>query len=114
MAAAGAEARVTVFLGTWCSDSRRELSRWWRALDENMGIVGFEVRYVGIDRDKREPAELLVGAEIERVPTFVVRRAGAEVGRVVEESPHGIERDLLALLDGSVEGVISISSTDDP
>ncbi len=41
------------------------------------------------------------------MPTFVVLRDGREVGRIVEESPHGVERDLLALLDGSARGVVS-------
>jgi hypothetical protein len=41
------------------------------------------------------------------VPTFIVRRGGHEVGRVVEEAPHGIETDLLALLTGEAGGVLS-------
>src|SRR3984893_9310546 len=30
-------AEVLVFLGTWCSDSKREVARLWRALDDARG-----------------------------------------------------------------------------
>ena len=108
MAAAGsAESRVTVYLGTWCSDSRRELSRFWRAVDEAGGEVVFELAYVGVNRDKDQPADRLDGLGLEYVPTFVVEVAGAETGRIVEESPNGIEYDLAALLRGEVAGLVT-------
>ncbi len=106
LAAVPPGAEVTVFLGTWCSDSRREVPRLWRALDQVGGMVPFEVTYVAVDREKTEPADLLAGQGIEYVPTFVVRRDGHEVGRVVEEAPDGIEADLLALLTGAKTGVL--------
>jgi len=104
-------AEVTVYFGTWCSDSRRELARLWRAFDEVGAGFGaelpFAIEYVAVDRDKRQPAERLAGVDVEYVPTFVVRRDGREVGRMVEVSPHGIEADLLALLSGEAAGVVS-------
>lgn len=107
LAAAPAGAEVTVYLGTWCGDSKRELARFWRAVDQAGGAVPFQVRYVGVDRDKKEPADLLAGIGLEYVPTFVVRRDGREVGRIVEESPHGVEKDLLSLVDGSAQGLVT-------
>ena len=108
MASAGsADSRVTVYLGTWCSDSRRELGRFWRAVDEAGGEVAFELAYVGIRRDKERRDPGLDGVGLLRVPTFVVEMAGAEVGRVVEESPNGIENDLLALLSGEATGMVT-------
>ena len=100
-------AELTVYLGTWCEDSQREIARFWRALDETGGMVPFTIEYVAVDRDKLEPANLLCDADLEYVPTFVVTRDGREVGRVVEESPEGIEIHLLALLTGEAEGVVS-------
>ena len=98
---------MTVYLGTWCSDSRRELSRFWRAIDEAGGEVAFELAYVGVSRDKDEPAEALAGLGLEYVPTFVVEIDGVEVGRIVEESPNGIEHDLAALLRGETSGLVT-------
>lgn len=100
-------AEVTVVLGTWCSDSGREVPRFWRALDQVGGLVPFEIEYLAVDREKEEPAELLDGLDLEYVPTFVVRRDGREVGRIVESAPGGIEVDLLALLTGEASGVLT-------
>ena len=107
LAAVSPGAEVTVYLGTWCGDSKRELPRLWRALDETGGAAPVAFRYVAVGRDKKEPVALTEGADLRYVPTFVVERDGREVGRIVEESPHGVERDLLALLDGSARGVVS-------
>lgn len=100
-------AEVTIFLGTWCGDSRREVPRLWRALDETGGAVPFQIRYVGVDREKKQPAELVTGSDVHYVPTFIVSRGGREVGRIVESSPRGVERDLLALLKGEEKGLVT-------
>jgi thiol-disulfide isomerase/thioredoxin len=107
LAAVEPGAEVTVFLGTWCGDSRREVPRLWKALDETGGAVPFQVRYVGVDRAKKEPAAAVAENGIRYLPTFVVRRNGREVGRIVETSPNGVEKDLLALLTGKAQGVLA-------
>jgi hypothetical protein len=100
-------AEVTIFLGTWCGDSRREVPRFWRGLDEAGGTVPFKVAYVTVDRQKKEPAGLVTESGVQYLPTFIVRRDGREVGRIVETAPNGIEHDLLALLTGKAHGVIA-------
>jgi hypothetical protein len=101
-------ATVTIYLGTWCGDSRREVSRFFRTLDEMGGTLPAAVELIGVDEAKKEPAELLAGADVRYVPTIIVRRGGKEVGRIVESSPHGIEVDLLDLLTGRATGVLSL------
>lgn len=100
-------AEVMIVLGTWCSDSAREVPRFWRALDQVGGMVPFEVVYEAVDREKNRPKDLTESLDLQYVPTFIVRRDGHEVGRIVEEAPHGIETDLLALLAGKASGVLS-------
>jgi len=103
-------AEVTIFLGTWCGDSRREVPRFWKALDlakEAGTDVPFAIHYIGVDRQKKEPSAPVTNNDIRYVPTFLVHREGREVGRIVEESPHGIEKDLLALLTGQAHGLIT-------
>lgn len=100
-------AEVTIFLGTWCGDSRREVPRFWRGLDETGGAVPFQVSYITVDRLKKEPAGPVTENDVRYLPTFIVRRDGREVGRIVETSPNGIEHDLLALLTGKAHGVIA-------
>jgi hypothetical protein len=108
-------AEVTVLLGTWCSDSRREISRLWRVLDAIGATAGggaggglpFTLTYIGVDEAKREPAAAVAAAGLKYVPTLIVRRDGREVGRIVESSPHGVESDLLALLSGKAAGLLT-------
>jgi len=108
-------AEVTVLLGTWCSDSRREISRLWKAFDEIGATSGggaggglpFTLTYIGVDEAKREPAAAVAAAGVKYVPTLIVRRDGREVGRIVESSPHGVEVDLLALLGGKAAGLLT-------
>lgn len=98
---------VTVFLGTWCSDSRHEVPRLWSAVDAAGGMVPFKVSYIAVDREKKDPGGQAEKSGLQYVPTFVVTRDGREVGRIVESSPNGVEADLLALLTGKAKGVIS-------
>lgn len=102
-------AEVDVFLGTWCGDSRRVVSRLWRALElvpeENRP---FTIRFIAVDRAKRDPEGLSDGHDIRFVPTIIVRRDGAEVGRIVESAPSGVEVDLGRLLRGEATGVLTL------
>jgi hypothetical protein len=102
---------VTVYLGTWCGDSRREVSRLFRVCDElrAAGPLPFTLHFVGVDRDKKEPAPKIAADHVLYLPTLIVRRGGAEVGRIVETSPAAVEKDLLALLSGRAHGVLSAS-----
>jgi len=105
-------AEVTIFLGVWCSDSRREVPRLLKALDAAGGMVPFQIRYIAVDRQKKEPAADITGSKIQFVPTLIVSRDGHELGRIVEQSPHGVEQDLLALLTGKTHGVVSTSHSE--
>jgi hypothetical protein len=110
LAAVPPGAEVDVFLGTWCGDSRREVSRLFVALGiaEAVGPLPFSVRFIGVDRSKVAPG-LSESAELQYVPTIIVRRDGAEVGRIVETATRGIEQDLYDLLTGTRTGWISLT-----
>lgn len=100
-------ARLRVYLGSWCSDSRREISHLWRIVDENMDMLPFGIEYYGVDRETLRSDEKVEGFDLEFVPTIIVERDDKEVGRIVESSPNGIDRDLLGLLTGELQGVVS-------
>jgi thiol-disulfide isomerase/thioredoxin len=100
-------AEVTVYFGAWCPDSRREVPRLWRALEEAGGDVPFTVEYIALDRDFEAGDVDISGDDVDFVPTFVVHRDGNKVGRIVESAPDRLERDLHALLTGEKEGVLS-------
>ncbi|MGD8377872.1 MAG: thioredoxin family protein [Acidobacteriota bacterium] len=96
---------IEVFFGTWCSDSAREVPRLLRILERaragreamGKGPLPIMVRLVGVDRDKREPADVIGDSGIDLVPTILVRRDGREIGRIVE-APQGSLEEELALL----------------
>ncbi|MEO1088617.1 MAG: thioredoxin family protein [Acidobacteriota bacterium] len=77
----GGDVSVTVYLGTWCDDSKRELARFWRALDD-AGYFDVDVTYLAVDRSDKRPPELAEDQQIFWVPTFIVERGGEEVGRL--------------------------------
>ena len=94
---------MSLFFGTWCGDSRREVPRIVKLLDE-MGFSRDQLELVAVDavegKQKRSPGGEERGLEIYRVPTLVVRRDAQEIARLVEYPMLSLERDLLAILSG--------------
>ncbi len=94
---------ITVFFGTWCGDSQREIPRLLKLLDE-MEFPAAQLTLVAVDgvdeAAKQSPDGEEKGLEIYRVPTMVVTRGDREVARLVEHPVLSLERDLLALLEG--------------
>jgi len=100
---------ITILLGTWCSDSRREIPRLWKILD-TIGYPADDVTLyaVGSSRftsDMPIPEELLEWSGrikqrygVERVATVILYRGGEEIGRIVETPETTLEGDLLGIL----------------
>lgn len=88
---------VLVFLGTWCSDSRREIPRFLKTVNE---IQNRHVHYrlYGLDRTKKDNAGLTEKYDILQVPTFIVLEGGNELGRIVEEPIQSVECDWVGIL----------------
>lgn len=85
---------IHVYFGSWCGDSKAYLPRFARIHDK----VHFpKVIYYGLDRNMQMP-QMPAAAHIERVPTFVVYKAGQEIGRIIEHPKQNIEADLLQIL----------------
>ncbi len=106
LAAVTPGAQVDIYLGSWCGDSRREVARFFNVLDHpSMANPPFTVHLYDLDRGFQERNDFDQG--LIAVPTFVVTRNGQELGRVVETSPTNIETELLRLLSGESQGMIS-------
>jgi cyclophilin family peptidyl-prolyl cis-trans isomerase/HEAT repeat protein len=103
LATAAGDYRIVTVLGTWCHDSRREVPRLVRVLDEIDAPV-FSHELIGVDRTRRiDDVELAHGAgverTVERVATIVVFDGdGMELGRVVETAERPIEELLLEFI----------------
>jgi hypothetical protein len=96
------ELEVEVILGTWCGDSRRQVPKYLKVWDL-MGRNLFRSSFAGIDRTKKNPSDVVTGKDIQWVPTFIVYRNGAEMGRIIETPKLSVEEDLEAILAERLE-----------
>lgn len=92
-----ADVQIIVFLGTWCSDSKREVPRFLKIMElvQNPKIT---FKLLGLDRSKRDAEGLAEKYQVEYVPTFVVLHDEKEIGRIVETPTVGLEQDLIEIL----------------
>jgi thiol-disulfide isomerase/thioredoxin len=88
---------ITVFMGTWCSDSRREVPKFLKVADA-VGFSTDRIALYGLDRTKRSGDGLTERYHIERVPTFIFLKKGTEVGRITETPRISMEADMLSIL----------------
>lgn len=90
---------ITIVLGTWCPDSRREVPRFMKIA----GLWGFpegKIRFIGTDIDKNAPLEDYMQLGIERVPTFIFYENNSEKGRIIEVPVTSLEQDTRNILKG--------------
>jgi hypothetical protein len=92
------DVEIVCVLGTWCSDSKRDVPRMIRIF-QMKNITPEKLRLVGVDRSKRDIGGVAQRYAIERVPTFVFLRNGKEIGRIVEAPLASLEKDMLGIID---------------
>ncbi|MBS9767732.1 MAG: thioredoxin family protein [Flavobacteriaceae bacterium] len=85
---------IRAYIGTWCPDSRRELPRFYKIMDE-IGFTDFDM--IAVNRDNQANG-LEKGYDLKFVPTFILFKNGKEIGRFVESVVNGsLENDLLLI-----------------
>jgi tetratricopeptide (TPR) repeat protein len=96
---------MQIFLGTWCGDSKREVPRFMKLLNE----IGFSANNIEIitvgDSDslyKQSPQHEEKGLGIFRVPTFIIYKNGIEINRINEYPVNSLEKDLLTIITNQV------------
>lgn len=90
---------ITVFMGTWCEDSHRDVPDLYRILDDVNYDQSKLIMY-GVSEDKTEPADLVEEYDIIQVPTIILYKNEKELGRIVEYSIRTLEQDMLDILNG--------------
>ena len=92
---------ILLFMGTWCSDSQREVPRFMKIL-EKAGFPEDQLKIVAVDkRDefyKKSPGGEEKGLNIEYVPTFIFLKKGKEAGRIIELPMNSLEQDMEAII----------------
>ena len=97
------EISIQLFLGTWCGDSKREVPRLMKILDE-LSFPGKNLQLIALGGGdslvKQSPQHEEAGKGIFRVPTVIVYRNGVEINRINEFPALSLESDLYAILSG--------------
>lgn len=90
---------ILAFMGTWCVDSRREIPKIFRILDE-AGYDLSKLTIIGVDRNKVTPEKIEADWDINWVPTLIFMKDGKEVNRFVEYPRASIEEDIAKIVSG--------------
>jgi thiol-disulfide isomerase/thioredoxin len=93
-------AEIKVIFGDWCKDSKKHVPAFIKSMEfaDNKNI---KITYINLDREKKEPADLITGLNIEKIPTFIVISNGKEIGRIVETPKVSVEQDLSDIFMGN-------------
>lgn len=89
--------KIVCVQGTWCSDSRREVPRFYKILD----MLKFDYSNFSlycVDRNKKAEGFDIDQFIIERVPTFILYKNDSEIGRIIETPVETLEKDILNIL----------------
>ena len=84
---------IVLVLATWCGDSKEQVPRFYRILDE-AGIPENIMNVICVDGQKAGGEISLENYHIERVPTFIFYRNGKEIGRIIETPEASLEEDM--------------------
>jgi thiol-disulfide isomerase/thioredoxin len=88
---------ITIVLGTWCPDSRREVPRFMKLVTA-WGFPEEKIRFIGVDINKVAPLGDYPALGIERVPTFIFYENKIETGRIIEVPVTSLEQDTRDIL----------------
>lgn len=87
----------TIVLGAWCGDSKEQVPRFIKLLDCLKYDLS-KAAFIAVDRAKTAGNIPLAELKIEKVPTFIVIKSGAEIGRITETPEASLEKDLLKII----------------
>lgn len=97
------EYTITLFMGTWCGDSKREVPVLYHILKASEFPLD-RLTAIAVsretDRYKQSSGGEEEGKNIHRVPTIILYKDGVEVNRIVERPVLTLEEDLVHILQG--------------
>lgn len=91
---------IIAFMGTWCPDSRREVPKFFKLL-EDANYPMDKLTIYGVDRSKITPDNKQEKWELNRVPTFIFLKNGQEVNRFVERPRESLEQDIAKIVSSA-------------
>ncbi|MGI9551756.1 MAG: thioredoxin family protein [Aurantibacter sp.] len=95
--------KITLFMATWCGDSKREVPRFYKIL-EAANYPMDQLTVVALDYEKNQykksPGGEEKGLNIIKVPTMIFYKDGTAVNRIVESPIESLEKDIKAIVKG--------------
>lgn len=91
--------KIIAYMGNWCHDSKREIPKFYKLLDEtgydldNLTVYAVNGRKQTKNHDEK-------GHNIVRVPTMIFYKDGKEVNRFVEHARESLVKDILKIVSG--------------
>ena len=92
------ETNIVVFMGTWCHDSKREVPRLYKILDEiNYDYAKFEI--IGLKNNKTGYFKDYSNFNVKNTPTIIFFQNKREIGRIIEKPKKSLESDIQKILN---------------
>jgi thiol-disulfide isomerase/thioredoxin len=88
---------IKVFMGTWCSDSQREVPRFYKILDD-LQFDESQLTVISMDEYKETPEKYEEDLDIQRVPTIIFYKGEQEIGRIIESPNVSLEEDMAGIV----------------
>ena len=88
---------IRIVFGLWCSDSRREIPRFFKILE----LLDFDEKnltLIAVDTDKKALDIDISIYNISLVPTFIFYQKDKEIGRITESPKLNLEEDFLNII----------------
>ncbi len=89
------KADVKIYLGTYCPDSKKWVSRFF-ALQDSLPIG--KVSIISVDTTKKDEKGWAIADSIKKIPTFIFQVNGLEKGRITEKPKGRLEKALFTQL----------------
>ena len=91
------EIKIKIFMGTWCHDSKREIPRLIKILD-NLKFDQSNVEIIGLTKEKKGYFNDYSRYNITNTPTIIFYKNKKEVGRIIEKPKETLESNMLSIL----------------
>ena len=90
---------IKVFMGTWCHDSKREVPRLIKILD-NLKFSASKIDIVALTKDKKGYFKDYSKYKVLNTPTIIFYLDNNEIGRIIEEPKGSLESAIGLIIKG--------------